>query len=136
MTILRLRTRNADDRGDQIPAQVDLLGPVQQVGLEPVEIEPQIAEQDEACADIKRVDGTAGSTAGRVDHCAERPDILHRESKCFPAVSLIACWIAGGQPGARVIHDVKVGNLVRVDGGRALRAIGCWNAIRFILKHG
>jgi len=136
MTILRLRYRDADDRGYQVPAQTDLLGPVQQVGLEPVEIEPQIAEQDEAGADIKRVDGGLGSIAGRVDHRAQRPDILHRESKRFPAVSPIACRIPGGQPEARVIHDVRVWNLGRVDDGRTLSGMRCWNAVRFIREHG
>src|ERR1035438_8244886 len=49
---LRLLGRDTSDRGYDIPAQVDLLGPVKQVGLEPVEIAPEIAEQHEGSTGI------------------------------------------------------------------------------------
>src|ERR1700681_4001688 len=66
MPALCLLGWDADDRGYHIPAQIDLLGPVKQIGLEPVEIEAKIAEHHEGSAGIERVGRVFRLAAGRV----------------------------------------------------------------------
>ena len=76
MTTLCLVGGYAEDRGDDIPAQVHLLRRVEQVGFQAVQIEPQVAEHNERGPDIERVGGAHRVIARGVDHRANGPDIL------------------------------------------------------------
>ena len=109
MALLGPAGRNAEDRGDHVPAQAYLLGPVQQVGLKPVEIKPQIAEHDEARPEIKRISGAA--IAGRVEHRRGRPEIVNQVRRQL-------AWIPAGrrEPSRQPVPGTFQDTLVRARG--------------------
>src|SRR3984893_2604401 len=132
VTHLRLLDRDAEDRGNEIPAQIHLLGRVKQVGLKPVEIEPQITDQNKAGPDIKRVGGRFRGAADRVDHCTNGPGIVHRRSGHLPGLVGATYRIARSEPEARVVNDVRLGGR-DVGDDREVRAK---DAIGFVFEHG
>src|ERR1017187_3902161 len=136
MPALCLLGWDADDRGYHIPAQIDLLGPVKQGGLELVEVETKIAEHHEGSADVERVGRASRLAADRLDHRINGLKIVRRPGRHLPGVMPAAHQIAGGKPGARVIHDVWVWRRDLVAEGWKGSGSGGGNAVCFVCEHG
>ncbi len=55
MTVLGSLGGDAEDRGDDVPAEIHLLGQVEQPSLQVIQMDPQLGEHHEAGPDIDRV---------------------------------------------------------------------------------
>ena len=109
MTTLRLIGRDADNRGDDIPAQVHLLRRVEQVGFQSVQIDPQVAEHSERGPDIKHVGGTHRAIAHGVEHRLNRPNILCLPDRSLPGRLPGTEHPVRGDPQPCAVDDRRVG---------------------------
>jgi hypothetical protein len=154
VTMLRRSDGDAHDRGNDVPVQARVLGLIEHVGLKPVKVDPQLAEQDEARSDVERVGRVRRAATGSVSYRDDRPDIVRRVGGRQDLIRRVGRWLvilgwdgllkrtlpgvhamAVGQPKPRALYDdgVRSRNVVQ---GRKGRKTGCCDAFCVVFEHG